>query len=152
MKSLAIIVAFLEFIIVTSLDKRHGVSLSLNAPNKIPIRGFLIDNNDDTVPSSKLKTIVKMMKSQQDQLNKIKAASKENHNDVSEVKSKLTNLSKAVHGSIKKVKDDHHDQLNKIKAASKENSKNVSAIKSNLTDLSKVVNGLKKATRKQYDG
>lgn len=143
MKSLAIIVAFFEFIIVTSLDKRHGVSLSLNAPNKIPLRGFLIDNNDDTVSSSKLKPIVKMMKAQQDQLNKIKAASKENSNGVSAVQSKLTAF-------IKKVKDDQQNQLNKIKAASTENNKKISAIKSTLTDLRKVVNALKK--RKQGDG
>lgn len=98
MKSLAILVVFWEFVMVTSLHNQNGVSLSLNAPKKIPIRGFLLDDNNDKGLSSKLKSIEKLMKSQQDQLNNIIAVSKNNSNSVSEIKSDLTDLTNAVTG------------------------------------------------------
>ncbi|XP_052077185.1 uncharacterized protein LOC127715185 [Mytilus californianus] len=104
MKGFVILVAFLEFVIVTSLTKRKAVSLSLNAPNKIPIRGFLLDDNYDKVSPSKLKSIEKVMKSQQYQLNKMIAVSKDNSNSVSAIKSDLTDLSKAVTGLQKALR------------------------------------------------
>lgn len=74
------------------------------------ICGFLLDDNDDKVLSSKIKSIEKVMTSQQDQMRQTIAFSMDNSDSVSAIKSNLTDLIKAVNG-LKKVTFRHNDGL-----------------------------------------
>lgn len=82
MKTFFIYFVFIQLAIVASLRTRKAVSLTINAAKDIPVSGFLIDNSKSDWTKERM--------------NQIKAISKDNSNNISIIKSRLTDINKAI--------------------------------------------------------
>lgn len=86
MKTFFIHFVFIQLAIVASLRTRKAVSITLSAAKDIPVSGVLIDNSKS-----------EWNKEEKD---KIKAVSKDNSNNISVIKSRLTDINKAVNNLL----------------------------------------------------
>ncbi|VDI56364.1 Hypothetical predicted protein [Mytilus galloprovincialis] len=86
MKTFLIHFVFIQLATVASLKTRKAVSITLSAAKDIPVSGFLIDNSKSEW--------------NKEVMDQIKAVSKENSNNISVIKSRLTDINKAVNNLL----------------------------------------------------
>lgn len=86
MKTFLIHFVFIQLVTVASLKTRKVVSITLSAAKDIPVSGFLIDNSKSEW--------------NKEGMDQIKAVSKENSNNISVIKSRLTDINKAVNNLL----------------------------------------------------